>query len=245
MPETAIPYRIYPLGDSACCIDWGGRIDPGVSRLVMARKAQLEGCSLPGITEITPAYSSLTLYYDAATLHGQLPPGTGPGEWLRAWLDYKMQEPLPETELPSRLVRLPVCYAPEFAPDLNALSVEKNLPAAELVRLHTETVYQVYMLGFLPGFAYMGEVDERIAAPRKPQPANVAAGSVGIAGRQTGVYPLDSPGGWAIIGRTPLQLFDTLSEEPCLLRAGDRVQFVAIGPEEFSRLSTSLQTSTP
>jgi inhibitor of KinA len=136
-------------------------------------------------------------------------------------------------EMSSPLIRIPVCYDPAFAPDMIRLSAAKKCTPEELIGLHTAATYKVYMLGFLPGFAYMGGTDERIAMPRKPQPVKVMAGSVGIAGRQTGIYPLDSPGGWHIIGRTPLRMFDPAAKKPVLLNTGDRVQFYTISKNEF------------
>ena len=133
----------------------------------------------------------------------------------------------------TRLIRIPVCYDPELAPDLLSFCAEKRIDREELIQIHTSREYKIYMMGFLPGFAYMGEVDERIVAPRKQQPVNVTAGCVGIAGKQTGIYPLDSPGGWQIIGKTPWKLFDTEREEPVLLRAGDRVKFYEISKEDY------------
>ena len=240
MWNNATSYRIVLLGESACLVDWGSRIDPALNREVMARAEQLRRLSLEGITEIIPAYSSLTICFDPAVLKKRSGPGMAAGEWLAGYLGTELGNPAPDTSTSVRHIRIPVCYDESFAPDLQRLAAERNLPVAELICLHTGREYQVYMLGFLPGFAYMGEVEEQIAAPRKEQPEAVKAGSVGIAGKQTGIYPLDSPGGWNIIGRTPLCLFNAQDEEPCLLRAGDRVQFYSIGPEEFGQLTPPL-----
>jgi inhibitor of KinA len=140
---------------------------------------------------------------------------------------------LPQLTAQSSLVKIPVCYDNEFAPDLQRMAQSKNISADEIVRIHIADTYRVYMLGFLPGFAYLGRLDKKIAMPRKSHPAPVAAGSIGIAGNQTGIYPLASPGGWQIIGRTPLQLFDADRTEPTLLKAGDTVQFYSISKHEF------------
>jgi inhibitor of KinA len=119
------------------------------------------------------------------------------------------------------------------------VAAANDISPEEVIALHTSKTYRVFMLGFLPGFAYMGQVDEKIAMPRKPQPVNIAAGSVGIAGRQTGIYPLDSPGGWQIIGKTPLKLFDAEREDPVLLQAGDHVQFFSISKNDFREIQNS------
>jgi inhibitor of KinA len=135
----------------------------------------------------------------------------------------------------NRLVRIPVCYEPFFAPDIEALANQKSITLHQLITLHTSVTYKVFMIGFLPGFPYMGEVDSSLEASRHLQPRKaVAAGSVGIAGKQTGIYPLTSPGGWQIIGRTPLRLFDVNRENAVLLQPGDSVQFYSITANEFA-----------
>jgi inhibitor of KinA len=135
---------------------------------------------------------------------------------------------------------IPVCYAPEYALDLDAVSRASECAPDEVVSRHAGVEYRVYMLGFLPGFPYLGLVDERIAVARRSTPRPyVPAGSVGIAGRQTGIYPIESPGGWQIIGRTPLRLFDPEAGTPPLLRPGDRVRFVPIDAARFARLAVS------
>jgi inhibitor of KinA len=144
-----------------------------------------------------------------------------------------LDQPLKKTEEAARIVDIPVCYEEKFAPDIEQLAKEKNISVEEVIRIHSSKQYRVYMLGFLPGFSYMGEGDEKISISRKSQPVMVAAGSIGIAGRQTGIYPLTSPGGWQIIGRTPLKLFDAKRKESTLLKAGDIVQFISISKNEF------------
>jgi inhibitor of KinA len=137
----------------------------------------------------------------------------------------------------SRKIRVPVCYDDAFGPDLAAVATAHGLPVPEVIDLHTSRPYYVYLIGFLPGFAYMGSVDERIATPRRSSPRTmVAAGSVGIAGEQTGIYPFDSPGGWQLLGRTPLRLFDASRSEPALLQPGDEVQFYPIDIAEYNTL---------
>jgi inhibitor of KinA len=184
--------------------------------------------------ETVPAYSSLTVYYDLFALQKMLNGDKSSFEFIRRKLDERMALPVGDTNESSRAVDIPICYEAEFGPDLQQLAKQKNISAEELVRIHLSRSYRVYMLGFLPGFAYMGEVDERISSARKVQPTMVVAGSVGIAGRQTGIYPFQSPGGWQIIGRTPLRLFDTGRSEPSLLKAGDMVRFISISKNEFA-----------
>jgi inhibitor of KinA len=233
MNYSIIPYRIFSLGDSALTIDFGNTINEGINKEVIARFNQLQQDPLTGIIETVPAYSTLTIYYNVLLLRKLVPLGSTVFEWMKEQLEEKLKMPVQENIIAERLVRIPVCYEGEFSPDLQQLAVAKNTSVGEVIAIHTSGTYKVYMIGFLPGFAYMGEVDERITMPRKPQPQNVLPGSVGIAGKQTGIYPLVSPGGWQIIGRTPLKLFDTGREEPVLLKAGDSVQFFSISKDEF------------
>jgi inhibitor of KinA len=137
--------------------------------------------------------------------------------------------------LTSRKIKIPVCYSGKYALDIHDIAKEKKLTAPEIINLHTAKRYRVYMIGFLPGFAYMGEIDKRIAMPRKTQPrTKVEAGSVGIAGMQTGIYPFDSPGGWQIIGKTPVKLFDKEKSDPVLLQPGDEIEFYSITEDELA-----------
>jgi inhibitor of KinA len=241
-----LPYRIFPLGDTAITIDFGNVIDETINSHVLALFHQLRLHPLPGMIEAVPAYSSLTVYYDVFGINKTGTAGKTVYDFLSGQLDERLKHEVKEDNEVPRLVNIPVCYESEFAPDLEYLAKEKNKSVEEVVSIHTSKQYRVYMLGFLPGFAYMGEVDERIVMPRKLQPVTVATGSVGIAGKQTGIYPLISPGGWQIIGRTPLKLFDAApskspppvggetSEGPlCLLKPGDNVQFISISKNEF------------
>ena len=228
-------YTIFPLGDSALTIEFGQVIDREVNKRALALFRQLKSLSLPHLTDVVPAYGSLTVYYDTVALleetGGEKTAFEAVSEIVRQLLE---GEHLSQVDISPRHIRVPVCYAARCAPDLEALADEKGLTPQEVVHLHTSGTYRVYMLGFLPGFAYMGEVDERIAMPRKDKPQRVAAGGVGIAGRQTGIYPLASPGGWQIIGRTPLKLFHRKNEHPVLFSPGDTVTFYSITEDEFA-----------
>ncbi len=227
------PYHIFPLGDSAITIDFGNCIDEGINQEVIARFNQLRQHPWPGMIEAVPAYSSLTIHYDVQALKKKMSAGHTVYEWMEQQLRQQMKHSIQYKEEKERVINIPVCYEEEFAWDIQQLAAKKNIAVNEVIQIHTSKTYKVYMLGFLPGFTYMGEVDEKITIPRKPQPANIEAGSVGIAGKQTGIYPLSSPGGWQIIGRTPVKLFDVTRDEPTLLKAGDRVQFYSITKEEF------------
>jgi inhibitor of KinA len=175
----------------------------------------------------------LTVLYNPAAVKKYYNPEHTIFDWVAAQLQQAFEKAHETAAEIREVVGIPVCYEAPYAPDLAALALQKQLTEQEVVILHTGTIYNVYMIGFLPGFSYMGELNEKIAVPRKQQPAQVLAGSVGIAGSQTGIYPLNSPGGWQIIGRTPLKMFDPFVPEPVKLQAGDRVQFFAITKQEF------------
>ncbi len=228
-----VNYSIYPLGDAALTIQFNGGISEKINDEVLARFEQLKKNPFPGFIEALPAYASLTVFYDPVAPMNNHIPVTTVYERIKDHITRILQTPagIPATE--KRLIRVPVCYAPVFAPDLETFAKFKNLAAEELIRLHYSGSYRVYMLGFLPGFPYMASVNEKIAAPRKKQPVLVEAGSVGIAGTQTGIYPFASPGGWQIIGRTPLRLFRTDQTDPALFRPGDHVTFYPISEKEF------------
>src|SRR5258705_2334128 len=226
-------YRIFPLGDNAITIDFGNVIDQTTNSLVIKLFNQFRQNPFAGLIETIPAYSSITVYYDVFAISKTFANSQSAYEYVSAELIKMLQEPITDDNLESRLIKIPVCYEREYAPDLDEIAKTKGISADDVVRIHMAKQYRVYMIGFLPGLSYMGEVDEEIAVPRKSQPKPVAAGSIGIAGKQTGIYPAASPGGWQIIGRTPLKLFDATKEEPTLLKAGDTVQFFSISKHEF------------
>jgi inhibitor of KinA len=228
-----LSYRIFPLGDSAITLDFGNRIDEKLNDKIIVLYQSLTKRPLAGMIEAVPAYSSITVYYDPLKLHGIFD-NSSPGEMIRKEFEKRCNESLPESPMTAALKKIPVCYDAEFGCDLEEVATAKNISIDELIRIHNAKTYRVYMLGFLPGFPYMGETDERISIPRRTKPRQkVEAGSVGIAGRQTGIYPLNSPGGWQILGRTPLKLFDSQRTELTLLNAGDSVQFYPISKDEF------------
>jgi inhibitor of KinA len=231
------PYSLFPLGDAAILIDFGNTIDEAVNKNVIRLYRHLQKKRIPFITDFVPAYSSLTLYYDALLI----PPPEGDRtnfDVIAEIIEAASEDEPSSMEERNRLLRIPVCYSENFAQDIETISRQNGVAVEDIVELHTSKVYLVYMIGFLPGFAYMGEVDERIAIPRKAIPAPVVPGAVGIAGRQTGIYPFHSPGGWHIIGRSPLPLFDKKRPDPVLLESGDRVQFYAITEDEFTDYQT-------
>ncbi len=223
-------YEIYACGDHAYTLDLGQQINVGTNRFIIRLFKALQHNKPSFILDIIPAYSSITIVYDPLAL-----PHEYPEEIIHlCFTDAIHLSALDQSIEYSSVIRIPVCYHPSVAPDLEVLCSMLEMNADSLVSIHTSKPYRVFMNGFLPGFAYMGLVDHRIAAPRHQSPRKVVpAGSVGIAGSQTGIYPLDSPGGWQLIGKTTVTLFDPLSDKPCLLQPGDEVQFYPISLDEF------------
>lgn len=221
-------YTISPLGDRSVIVEWEQQIDPVIHQSVMQVFHYLRALKLATILDVIPAYASLTVVFDPLKLSKNQIEG-----WVKKALS---QQAIDLT--PARKLEIPVCYHPSLAPDLVAMAEQKEVSVEEIIAWHTEQIYTVYMIGFLPGFPYMGKVADKLAAPRLKQPrVRVPAGSVGIAGSQTGIYPLASPGGWNIIGRTPLRLFNTHIAEPCFCRPGDQVQFVPVPLEDFEKMT--------
>jgi len=224
---------IAPAGDQAFTVTFGGGVDPETSARVLAAAERLSAVMPPGVLDVVPGYDSLLVAYDPLRV---------PGADVQAWLAQATEGPAAPRE--GVRVEIPVLYAPEVAPDLETLAAEKGLTVEALVALHTATEYRCYLLGFRPGFPFLGGLDQRLVAARLPSPRlRVPAGSVGIGGRQTGIYPVESPGGWRLIGRTPLRLFDPARAQPFLVKAGDTVRFARIDRAEFDRLSVSASDS--
>ena len=226
-------YKISSLGDNALIIDFGNIIDESINKVVHSLFYQLQNDPIPGMIEAVPAYSSLTIYYDVLFIRNKLNKQITAFEWISEGLKKYISKENIETGDPQLLIRIPVCYENEYAPDLGFIASRNNISTEEVIYLHTSTTYHIYMLGFLPGFAYMGMVDEKISSSRKQKPVFVEAGSIGIAGKQTGIYPFRSQGGWQIIGRTPLKLFDKEKINPVLFKPGDKIQFYSITKNEF------------
>jgi inhibitor of KinA len=221
---------IYSLGDSALTLDLGNYIDEQLNTRVLAIDNWLGGHLIPGVIDRIVAYSSVSVFFDPTRVWDR----AAISDWLmEGW----RQTAVTASRTDSRTFRLPVCYEGEYAPDLEGVARHKGLAVEELIALHCSVDYLIYMIGFLPGFPYMGKIDPRLEIPRKPRPVPVLAGSVGIAGMQTGVYPLNSPGGWQIIGRTPMRLFDRDADPPVVLRTGDRVRFYPVSITEFRHFS--------
>ncbi|EZP76966.1 allophanate hydrolase subunit 1 [Parageobacillus genomosp. 1] len=219
-------YTMFPLSEYAVTIRFSTEVDEAVNDYVHRVAIFLEQQKKDGILDIVPTFSSVTVYYDPLVVGSY----EEICEWLRTELERVEQVKAP----PSRTVVIPVCYGGEFGPDLEEVARFHGMTEDEVIAIHAQGRYRVYMIGFAPGFAYLGGLSPKIATPRRATPrTHVPAGSVGIAGSQTGVYPLATPGGWQIIGRTPLALFRPDHDDPSLLRAGDIVQFRPITEEQY------------
>lgn len=226
---------ISPLGDSAIIINFGNTIDETLNRRVLYLFHKFKKMEWPFVKDIVPAYSSLVIYYDLLIMVNTKSVNKTGVDLFTDQVKKILDEDIKISQLLPRKIKIPVCYEDKYGWDINHIALHKNLPVEEIIRLHTARKYRVYMTGFLPGFPYMGEVDEKIQMPRKNEPrAVVDAGSVAIAGRQTGIYSLDSPGGWQVIGKTPLKIFDKENADPVLLQPGDEIQFYSITEDEFT-----------
>lgn len=225
---TALEYgspKILPCGDQAVSIELGDSIDLSVNRKVLHLFERLRARPNPGIKDLIPSYRSLLIQYDPLRLsleelkHILAAHWPGLGQWVSPRRD---------------IIEIPVCYGGSFGPDLPDVADYHGLTPEEVIDLHSAVTYRVYMIGFTPGFPFLGGLDPRLHTPRKKTPREkVSAGSVGLADQQTGIYSLDSPGGWRLIGRTPVKLFDLSREKPLFLGAGDRVRFCPIPEREF------------
>ena len=232
--------RVEFLGDRALLLRFGERIDAGLNARVHAAAQALRDAALPGLRDIVPAYASLAVHYDPTAWFDRNTDKL-PGERLAARLcdivdNYNLSK-IPK-ELPA--LEIPVCYGGDFGPDLAEVAEHARLDPNAVIARHTAANYRVAMLGFAPGFPYLFGLDARLHTPRRASPrTRVPAGAVAIGGAQTGIYPRELPGGWQIVGRTPLHLFTVEHEPPALLTPGQRVRFRAIDAVTFATLAAS------
>jgi KipI family sensor histidine kinase inhibitor len=227
MLSTPAPARFLAAGDSALVVEFGETADRAISERVLALADAIEARAIPGVVELVPTFRSLMVHYDplrlaAADLEAEIAPLLGTLGAVRHH---------------DRHFTLPVAYGGDLGPDLNEVAERTELAPDEVVRLHTSVTYHVYAIGFLPGYPYMGDGPEALSLPRRETPrVRVPMGSVCIAFRQAGIYSLESPGGWHLLGRTPVRLFDTRRPNAVLLAPGDKVRFEPISHEDFERL---------
>lgn len=220
------PIRIFPLGDTALTVEFGNVISPELNQKALALAERIESLSFPGFIETVPAYASATIFYDVVHVRRAFPELPTAFEAVKNIVLEQSVGLWGSSAANSRLIDIPVKFDRDGEFDLEFVANEHEMSLDEVIATFIAMTYRVYMLGFLPGFSYMGEVDERIATPRRETPRTlVPKGSIGIAGRQTGIYSLASPGGWQIIGRTDAEMFTPNNERPCRLQPGDMVRF--------------------
>jgi len=226
---TSSDARIVPAGDAALVVEYPARLDPDTSaRAVAVAEAAQRRCGAV-LRDIVVGYHTVTVYFDPLGVDAR---------WLEDQLRSAAAEDAQDTDVPHATIEVPVCYGGDLGPDLPFVAAEAGCSEDDVVGLHTGREYRVFVVGFVPGFAYMGPVDPRLSLPRRSNPrTRVPAGSVAIAAGQTGIYPVETPGGWHLIGRTRMLPFDETRTEPALFRPGDRVLFRRITLDEFERSS--------
>ncbi len=231
-------YKIFPISENALTIDFGNEISVEFNEKVIQIACFIEKNKFAGFIELIPAYSSLTVFYDLITVRKNYENFSNAFSAVKNLVEFGLKSLPTVKKIEPRLIKIPVNYSKEFAPDLEFVALRARLSQAEVVKIHTSGLYRVFMIGFLPAFAYLGEVDPRIATPRRETPrTKIEKGSVGIAGRQTGIYPLESPGGWQIIGQTDLEMFQPASENISLLKTGDLVRFYDLNENPKTKIT--------
>jgi inhibitor of KinA len=237
--------EIVPLGDSALIVRVRDRFDDAPDQTlteVLRTCRRLRDAAIPGVIELAPAYTTVAVFFDPIQVVKASKALADVSRWLAeqirvALSSKKAVRDSRRTEDDPRLIEIPVCYDPEFAPDLDHVANHAQVSPREVVELHSAAKYRVSCIGFVPGFPFLAGLPKQLTTARRTTPRKeIPPGSVGIGGGQTGIYPLRSPGGWNLIGRTPLRLFDSMRDPPVLLRAGDRVRFRPITREQFDSM---------
>lgn len=231
-------YQIMMVSESCLLVKFGDTICPAINRKVRKLSDYVEKHPFPGFVETVVSYTGLAVLYDPWAVQKALGRGGGKsfqlvGDKLAEYMEKLAEEP----DTPGRVVEIPVCYGEAYGPDLEYVASFHGLTPDEVVDIHCGSEYLCYMIGFCPGFPYLGGMDERIATPRRETPRlAIPARSIGIAGSQTGGYPISTPGGWQLIGRSAVEMYDPTAEHPSLLQAGDIVRFRRISPEEYREI---------
>lgn len=217
--------KFIPAGDKSLVMEFGNNISPEINTKIRSMVTAIDESEFHGIEEVIPTYRSILIIYNPLIIDYQ-----DIIDKLK-----KMETHLNDTSNNEvRIIELPTVYGGEYGPDIEFVAKHNNLTIEEVIEIHSSTDYLLYMLGFTPGFGYLGGMSEKIETPRLQVPrTKIPAGSIGIAGKQTGIYPIDSPGGWQLIGRTPVKLYDPLAEPPVLLNAGDYIRFIPIDEEKY------------
>ena len=224
--------RFLLAGDTALVVEFGDRVDRALSDGVLRLSARVRACAIPGVVETVPTYRSLLVHYD---------PRVTDSTRLEAAIKELLQENADHPPA-ARVWRIPACYAANYAPDLEDVAQHAGLSVDEIVRIHSTTRFHVYMVGFVPGFPYMGDLPASLVLPRRIDPrVRVPAGSIATAVGQTAIYPVESPGGWHLIGATPIRVFDPAAASPALFSPGDQVRFDPIDVSEFDAIAAAVE----
>lgn len=228
--------KILTAGDSALLIEFEQKIAPEINAQITAFVHLLKEQHIEGVTDLIPAFASLLINYDPRVIGYKD---------LKARIEELLKIEVSEEAGEARVFEIPVCYGGEYGPDIANIAENAGLSEQEVIDIHCSKDYLIYMLGFLPGFVYLGGLDERIHTPRLANPRiSIPAGSVGIAASQTGIYPLNSPGGWQLLGMTPVKTYDPERETPILVEAGDYIRFVPVTEEEFLKIKKQVDDGT-
>ncbi len=227
--------KMMPAGDSSLLIAFEQEVNPEINRKITSLVRLIRDQHIEGILDMIPSYCALLINYDPRMVSYKK---------LTERIERLLKMEVQATNERKRVFEIPVCYGGEFGPDLQQIADHAGMTVDEVISIHTSRDYLIYMLGFLPGFCYLGGLDERIHTPRLATPRiKIPAGSVGIGGSATGIYPLDSPGGWQLMGNTPVKTFDANREVPILLQAGDYIRFVPISREEYDSIKAQVEAN--
>lgn len=235
-------YSFHHLSESAVMITFGNHISKSIHIRVQQFIATLHECKFEGYIESIPSYTGVTIFFDPMTIKRKYMDKNNEGRTVYEVVLKILSNIIKELDSnlsikESKVIEIPVYYGPPFGPDIEDVAKVNGKNINEVISLHSEREYLVYMIGFAPGFPFLGGMSKEIATPRRKSPRlKIPAGTVGIAGEQTGVYPIETPGGWQLIGKTPLRLFDSTRKNPTLLRPGDKVQFKPVSLQEFKKL---------
>ena len=228
--------KIMTAGDSSILIQFGNSIDPDINARIAATVQLMKEQHIEGVVDIIPAFCSLLINYDPRVISY---------DEMKTRMEKILSIEIAAGARKKKVYEIPVCYGGEFGPDLPTIAEHAGLSEQEVIDIHSSTDYLIYMLGFLPGFTYLGGLDERIHTPRLANPRiRIPAGSVGIGGSQTGIYPMDSPGGWQLMGMTPVKTYDPDREVPILVEAGDYIRFVPVDRAEYDRIREEVEQGT-
>lgn len=233
-------FTFFPQGDRAVTIKMGKEINMTTHKKVKFLCDHLKSNPFTGMIEVTPSYTTVTVFYEPTDLVLNSVNESPYNEVVRILSTIISSINLTENTAQTNTILIPVCYGGKYGPDLAEVAEIHQLTEQQVIEIHANQDYLVYMIGFAPGFPYLGGMSEKIATPRKSTPRNmIPIGSIGIGGAQTGIYPIESPGGWQLIGRTPIKLFDVEKDQPSLLKAGDVVKFTPITKEQYENWEVS------